>query len=274
MGPFLLERTVLRAARRLPGEEGRPHQPQPPLLPALLHLLDVAGEQRLQRGHQLGQCGEVPEAHLEGSTGDEGPPQRGWLGQSCAGRHELRTGHDPFPASPAVRPQLERERGQGDKRGHVLPQLARAARGRASAILGFRPWHQAPHKLSPCQGQAWHSTPRGEDTHLRLWWWERAETQRRSDFQHPDAGHDGGGQTSSHPVAPTVPGVPASGPPMRPTPHAHLHVVEGNANSLVEVRAEEGDLGIALAEVVQHDERGVHPHPHADGLGGSAANRA
>lgn len=48
-------------------------------------------------------------------------------------------------------------------------------------------------------------------------------------------------------------------------------MVKGNSNFLVEVGTEERDLGIALAEVVQHDELCIHPHPHANCLGGGAA---
>ena len=62
---------------------------------------------------------------------------------------------------------------------------------------------------------------------------------------------------------------PLSAPP-KGSPH--LHMVEGDAHFLVEVRAEERDLGIALAEVGQHDEGCAHPHAHADGLGGGAAH--
>lgn len=51
---------------------------------------------------------------------------------------------------------------------------------------------------------------------------------------------------------------------------AHPHVVEGNPHAVAEVLAEERDLGVALAEVVQHDEVGVHPHADADGLRGRA----
>lgn len=43
-------------------------------------------------------------------------------------------------------------------------------------------------------------------------------------------------------------------------------MVEGDAHSVGEVLAEDGDLGVTLAEVVQHDEVGVHLHPDADGL--------
>lgn len=50
----------------------------------------------------------------------------------------------------------------------------------------------------------------------------------------------------------------------------HSHVVERDADFVGEVLAEEGDLGVTLAEVVQHDELGVHPHADADGLGGRA----
>lgn len=45
-------------------------------------------------------------------------------------------------------------------------------------------------------------------------------------------------------------------------------MVKGDANFLVEVRAEKGDLGVPLTEVVQHDELGIHPHPHINSLGG------
>lgn len=43
-------------------------------------------------------------------------------------------------------------------------------------------------------------------------------------------------------------------------------MVEGYSHPLSEVFAEDGDLGVALAEVVQHDEVGVHLHPDVDGL--------
>lgn len=48
------------------------------------------------------------------------------------------------------------------------------------------------------------------------------------------------------------------------------HVVEGDADALGEVGAEQRDLSVALTEVVQHDEVGVHLHPDADGLRGRA----
>lgn len=48
------------------------------------------------------------------------------------------------------------------------------------------------------------------------------------------------------------------------------HVVEGDAHALGEIRAEERDLGVALAEVVQHDEVSVHLHADANGLRGRA----
>lgn len=47
-------------------------------------------------------------------------------------------------------------------------------------------------------------------------------------------------------------------------------MVKGDANFLVEVRAEKGDLGVPLTEVVQHDELRIHPHPHINSLGGGA----
>ena len=60
---------------------------------------------------------------------------------------------------------------------------------------------------------------------------------------------------------------------VRARARADLHVVEGDADAVGEVGAEEGDLGVALAEVVQHDELSVHLHPHGDGLGGRAGGR-
>lgn len=47
-------------------------------------------------------------------------------------------------------------------------------------------------------------------------------------------------------------------------------MVEGDANTLGEVGAEQWNLGVALAEVVQHDEVGVHLHADANGLRGRA----
>lgn len=43
-------------------------------------------------------------------------------------------------------------------------------------------------------------------------------------------------------------------------------MVEGYPHPLCEVFAEDGDLGVTLAEVVQHNEVGIHLHPDADGL--------
>lgn len=37
-------------------------------------------------------------------------------------------------------------------------------------------------------------------------------------------------------------------------------MVESDPHLLIEVITEEGDLGIPLAEVVQHDELGIHLH--------------
>lgn len=47
---------------------------------------------------------------------------------------------------------------------------------------------------------------------------------------------------------------------------SYPHVVEGYPDSLGEILAEQGDLGVTLTEVIQHDEVGVHPHTDADGL--------
>lgn len=76
MGPFLLGLAVLGATRPLLGEEGCPHQPQLPLLPALLHLLNVTGKQGFQWGSQLGHRGEISKADLEGKMEDKDTPQR------------------------------------------------------------------------------------------------------------------------------------------------------------------------------------------------------
>lgn len=51
---------------------------------------------------------------------------------------------------------------------------------------------------------------------------------------------------------------------------SYSHVVEGYSHFVVEVFAEERNLGVALAEVVQHDEVRVHLHADADGLRGRA----
>lgn len=56
------------AVHLLAGQEGCPHKSQLPLLPALLHLLNVTGKQSFQRGNQLGDRGEVSKANLEGKT--------------------------------------------------------------------------------------------------------------------------------------------------------------------------------------------------------------
>lgn len=52
---------------------------------------------------------------------------------------------------------------------------------------------------------------------------------------------------------------------------SYPHVVEGYPDSLGEILAEQGDLGVTLTEVIQHDEVGVHPHTDADGLRRRAA---
>lgn len=52
------------------------------------------------------------------------------------------------------------------------------------------------------------------------------------------------------------------------SPLTYPHVVKRYSHSVVEVLTEEGDLGIALAEVVQHDELSIHLHANTDGLGG------
>ena len=49
-------------------------------------------------------------------------------------------------------------------------------------------------------------------------------------------------------------------------------MVEGDAHPVVEVLAEQGDLGVSLAEVVEHDELCLHLHADADGLGGGAVH--
>lgn len=54
---------------------------------------------------------------------------------------------------------------------------------------------------------------------------------------------------------------------LKPT---HSHVVERYPDPVSEVFTEQRDLGVSLAEVVQHDELGVHRHADADGLGGGA----
>ena len=47
-------------------------------------------------------------------------------------------------------------------------------------------------------------------------------------------------------------------------------MVKGYPHPVVEVLAEERDLGVALAEVVQHDELSLHLHAYVDGLRGGA----
>lgn len=53
----------------------------------------------------------------------------------------------------------------------------------------------------------------------------------------------------------------------------YSHVVEGYSHPVVEVFAEERDLSVALAEVVEHDEVGVHLHADTDGLGGCTVRK-
>lgn len=43
-------------------------------------------------------------------------------------------------------------------------------------------------------------------------------------------------------------------------------MVEGDSHSLTEVIIKEGDFGIPLAEVVQHDELSIHLHANANCL--------
>lgn len=154
MGPFLLGLPVCRATRRLPGQEGRPHQPQLPLLPALLHLLDVAGKQGFQRGSQLGHCWEVSEADLEGKTEDKDTPQRGWVGgRSCSeeimcshSRHQLLF-TNPHQLTMAGRKQKRkktpwREETLSKERGVDSPLLAKGPQERQ----GSQTENQAPQK--------------------------------------------------------------------------------------------------------------------------------
>lgn len=56
-----------------------------------------------------------------------------------------------------------------------------------------------------------------------------------------------------------------------PRPPTYPHMVKGNADLLAEVLAEQRDLGVPLAEVIEHDELCIHLHPSLDGLGGCAA---
>lgn len=53
----------------------------------------------------------------------------------------------------------------------------------------------------------------------------------------------------------------------------HSHVVERYSHSVCEVFVEERDLGVTLAEVVQHDEVRAHLHADVDGLGGRAVRK-
>lgn len=50
-------------------------------------------------------------------------------------------------------------------------------------------------------------------------------------------------------------------------------MVKGYSHSVVEVLAEQRDLGVTLTEVVEHDELGCHLHANADGLGGRAIRK-
>lgn len=51
------------------------------------------------------------------------------------------------------------------------------------------------------------------------------------------------------------------------------HVVEWYSHYVTEVFAEERNLGVPLAEVVQHDELSIHLHADTDGLGGCAVRK-
>ena len=51
-------------------------------------------------------------------------------------------------------------------------------------------------------------------------------------------------------------------------------MVEGDADALGEVLAEQRDFGVTLAEMVQDDEACVHLHAHADGLRGGAGGES
>ena len=47
----------------------------------------------------------------------------------------------------------------------------------------------------------------------------------------------------------------------------YSHVVKCNANAVVEVSAEDGNLGIALTEVSEENKLGFHLYPNFYGLG-------
>lgn len=50
-------------------------------------------------------------------------------------------------------------------------------------------------------------------------------------------------------------------------------MVERYSHYVAEVFTEQRNLGVTLAEVVQHDELGVHLHADSDGLGGGAVRK-
>lgn len=49
------------------------------------------------------------------------------------------------------------------------------------------------------------------------------------------------------------------------------HMIKCNSNLLTEVFTEQWDLGIPLAEVIEHDELCIHLHPNLNCLRGCAA---
>lgn len=162
MSPFprgltILSSTRLRLRLRL-GEQGRLHQPQLPLLPALLHLLQVVSKQSFQRGHQPGHRGEVSEPNLEGRTEKTSLSEEGACPSS-----RLMVPHQPW----GHRPQLEKERkcggdGRRPKKGQRCPTAAEGGQvkgPRKAARLKIRLLRNKP---GPCPSLPGFPVPRGE----------------------------------------------------------------------------------------------------------------